>query len=118
MKNTDYVFFYVFREDGTGYYLGVYGNGYMCTTYNYHVEGDILYSTNMVTTSKDLPPGWTAPDDMPENAENPFRIIASDGQERLIILPDFPEDSEYAGISIDDFMNTPAAEYYYMIKVK
>ena len=117
IKNTEYVYFYVFREDGTAYYLGVFGSGYMLTTYNYHVEGDILHSTNMVTTSEDLAPGWVIPEDQPDAIGSPFRIIVSGEQERLYILPDFPEDSEYAGITMDDFMTSPVAEHYFMIKV-
>jgi len=117
ISNASYVYYEVFREDGTGYYLGIFISGYMYTTYNYHVEGDILFSTNMVTNSENLDPGWVF-DDQSENAENPFRIVVSGGQERLYVLPDFPEDSEYYGISMDEYMNTPAAEHSFMIKVK
>ena len=116
MSESQYVYFYVYREDGTGYYLGIFEGGHMYTTYNYHVEGDILYNTNIVANMEDLPPDWTL-DEQPENTENPFRIVVSDGQERLYILPDFPEESEYAGITMDEFMNSPVAEYYFMIKI-
>jgi len=116
MSESQYVYFYVFREDGTGYYLGIFEGGHMYTTYNYHVDGDILNSTNMVTNTENIPPDWTL-DEQPDHAENPFRIVVSDGQERLYILPDFPEESEYAGITMDEFMNSPVAEYYFMIKI-
>ena len=116
ISTASYVYYEVFREDGTGYYLGIFISGYMYTTFNYRVEGDILFSTNMVTNSDNLDPGWTM-DDQPENTENPFRIVVSGGQERLYILPDFPEDSEYFGISMDEYMKTPAAEHYFMIKI-
>ena len=110
------VYFYVYREDGTGYFLGIYESGNESVSFDYRVEGDVLYMTNRVAYSDtyyedpytDKPIGdWN----------DQFRIVNKDGQERLYIFPDLSNDSNYADMTIDELIETPYADRIYMIKV-
>ena len=116
-KDTEYATFHVYREDGTGYFIGIRESGYGFSTFDYFDDGEVLYKTNIIGTNEDEDPDWSYTDKPFEDTDNEYRIFAADGQERLHLLPNFGEDSMYYGMTMDEYIETEYAEGLAMIKI-
>ena len=116
---TENVYFHVYREDGTGYYVGTRGaSAYGYSTYDYFNDGDVLFTTNYIGTVVDEDPDWSYSDEKFDDEDEEYRIFVADGQEKLLILPNFGEASMYYGLTMDEFMETDFAKSLTYIRLK
>jgi len=101
---TDSLYVDVYRQDGTGFTFFVVEFGFGWETFKYSVEGDTFHKTDRLYNSEDDDPNWTFKDKRNDDASTEFRLTEVDGTERLFIMPNVPESSDQAGLTLEEYI--------------
>jgi len=108
------IFVEVFREDGTGHSVYLDSTTYGWNTFNYRVEGDTIYYTNIIGTHNDKNfPSSNYENKSFKDSSNLFKIrVNSDGEQQLVIKPSFLEGTDLYNMSIDEYIEHSSPSWY------